>query len=443
MSLRWSSLIAIAAVLLVVGIGAALVSYFAVRREAHRFLDKQLQQVAVYALDARSLRPAIKSTRNREDDLLVQVWDSADAPMRSTNPAIAIPRSSGTGFSNETVARHDWRVYTLVEGERTVQIAQQIEARTELAEHAALGAVLPIIILIPVAWLFLGLVIYLVMKPLGRIAATLSARSAADTTPIPVAGVPSEVLPLVAAMNHLLSRLQQTLERQRRFISDAAHEMRTPLAALTLQIGNLRPLSRGAALHARLDDLEAGARRATHLTNQMLQLARLEAGTGGQEHTPQDLGVLAQACVAELEPIAKARGLRLSMQRRSAVPLVGDARELRTLLTNLIENALHYTPSGGEITIETLEEGRHGIRITDSGPGLDPDLLERVFERFFRAAPQHVEGTGLGLAIARSIADGHDIALTLANRADRSGLVAELLVSARLNGEIANAPAGS
>ena len=441
MSLRWSSLIAIAAVLLVVGIGAALASYFAVRREAHRFLDKQLQQVAVYALDARSLRPAVRSTRNREDDLLVQVWDSADAPMRSTNPAIAIPRSSGTGFSNETVARHDWRVYTLVEGERTVQIAQQIEARTELAEHAALGAVLPIIILIPVAWLFLGLVIYLVMKPLGRIAATLSARSAADTTPIPVAGVPSEVLPLVTAMNHLLSRLQQTLERQRRFISDAAHELRTPLTALSLQIGNLRPLARGAALNARLDDLEAGARRATHLTNQMLQLARLESGTGELTHKPLDLGALAEACIAHLEPIAKARGLHLSMRRNSEVPLAGDARQLQTLLTNLIDNALHYTPPGGEVTVETVDDGRRGIRITDTGPGLEPELLERVFERFFRAAPQHVEGTGLGLAIARSIADGHGIALTLANRADRSGLVAELLVSARPDRDIAGGQA--
>lgn len=428
MSLRWSSLIAIAAVLLVVGIGAALASYFAVRREAHRFLDKQLQQVAVYALDARSLRPAVKSARNREDDFLVQVWDGADAPMRSTNPAIAVPRSGGSGFSNETAAGHEWRVYTLVEGERTVQIAQQIEARTELAEHAALGAVLPIIILIPVAWLFLGLVIYLVMRPLGRVAATLSERSVGDTTPIPVAGVPSEVLPLVAAMNALLSRLQQTLERQRRFISDAAHELRTPLAALTLQIGNLRPLARGTALKARLDDLEAGARRATHLTNQMLQLARLEAGKEEEAREPVDLGLLAEACVADLEPIAKATGLTLCLRRKDEIPLSGDARQLRTLLTNLIDNALHYTPPGGEVTVETIHEGRRGIRITDTGPGLDPDLLGRVFERFFRAAPQHVEGTGLGLAIARSIAEGHGIDLTLANRTDRSGLVVELLI---------------
>ncbi|MGJ4857376.1 ATP-binding protein [Labrys sp. KB_33_2] len=442
MSLRWSSLTAIAAVLLVVGIGAALASYFAVRREAHRFLDKQLQQVAVYALEARNLRPAIKSTRNREDDLLVQVWDDAGAPMRSTNPAIAIPRGEGTGFSNEIVAGHEWRVYTLAEGERTAQIAQQIEARTELAEHAALGAVLPIIILIPVAWLFLGLVIYVVMKPLGRIAATLSERSVADTMPIPVTGVPSEVLPLVAAMNRALSRLQQTLERQRRFISDAAHELRTPLAALTLQIGNLRPLARGKELNTRLDDLEAGARRATHLTNQMLQLARLESGASGQQRTPVDLGALAEACVADLEPIAKAGGLHLSLRRNSEVPLAGDTRQLRTLLTNLIENALHYTQPGGEVTVETIDEGR-GIRITDTGPGLDPDLLGRVFERFFRAAPQHVEGTGLGLAIARSIANGHGIALSLANRVDRSGLVAELLVSAHLDGEIANAPTGA
>lgn len=438
MSLRWSSLIAVAAVLLVVGIGAAFASYFAVRREAHRFLDKQLQQVAVYALDARSLRPAIKSARNREDDLLVQVWDDASTPMRSTNPAIAMPRGGGTGFSNETAVGRDWRVYTLIEGGRTVQIAQQIEARTELAEHAALGAVLPIIILIPVAWLFLGLVIYLVMRPLGRVAATLSERSAADTMPIPVTGVPSEVLPLVAAMNALLSRLQQTMDRQRRFISDAAHELRTPLAALSLQIGNLRPLARGAALNGRLDDLEAGARRATHLTNQMLQLARLESGAGGRQYQPVDLGALAEACVTDLEPIARARGLHLNLRRNGEVPLAGDARELRTLLTNLIDNALHYTPPGGEVTVETVDEGRRGIRIADTGPGLDPDLLGRVFERFFRAAPQHVEGTGLGLAIARSIADGHGIALTLANRADRSGLVAKLLVSARPDGNIAS-----
>ncbi|WP_448953925.1 ATP-binding protein [Labrys neptuniae] len=440
MSLRWSSLIAIAATLLVIGIVAASISYFAVRREAHRFLDKQLEQVAVYALEARNLRPAIIGPRNREDDLLVQVWDAGNPVPRSTNPAIAIPRNGGTGFTDETADGHVWRVYTLIEGERTAQIAQQIEGRTELAEHAALGAVLPIIVLIPVAGLFLGLVIYFVTRPLGRIAATLSQRTAADTTPIPLAGVPSEVLPLVKAMNALLARLQQTLERQHRFISDAAHELRTPLAALALQIGNLRPLAKGKALTGRLDDLEAGARRATHLTNQMLQLARLEAGAERRQRQPLDLAALARDCVAEIEPLAAAKGLKLSLHDGGAVPLTGEPRELRALITNLIDNAVRYTPAGGEVSVESFTGAGQGIRIRDTGPGLAADEIERVFERFFRVAPQHVEGTGLGLSIARSIAVGHGLALTLANRTDRSGLVAELALPAEPEGNGANRP---
>lgn len=429
MSLRWTTLISIAILLLAVGVGAALASYFAVRREAHRFLDKQLEQVAFYAADARTLRSHSPRRGEREDDLLVQIWDNATAPVRSSNPSIALPRHTGSGFTNESFAGREWRVYSSVEGERAVQISQQMEVRTELAEHAALGAVAPIIILIPIAWLLLGVVIYRVMRPLGLVASKLSRRSATDTTPILLEGAPSEVVPLVSAMNDLLVRLQQTLDRQRSFVSDAAHELRTPLAALNLQIGNIRRIAKGKEVISRLDDLDAGAKRATHLVNQMLQLARSETQADMQGRTVVELGDMIDTCVAEILPIATSRGVALTWHRRQDVYALGQVRDLRVLVTNLVDNAVRYTPAGGLVDVETtLISGAGLVRITDTGPGIEESLISRAFERFFRAAPQDIEGTGLGLAIARSIAESHGITLTLRNRSDRSGLIAELSV---------------
>ena len=291
-----------------------------------------------------------------------------------------------------------------------------------MAQAAALQAGLPILVAIPLAWLVIGWSLGQVMGRLASLVHTLSLRNVNSREPISTAAVPIEVLPLVEAMNGLIVRLQLAVDNQRRFVSDAAHELRTPLAALQIQVDNL-PQALDLAPAQPVSAIRDGLRRAALLVNQLLRMARLEEPLSEGAQETVDLSQLVAECVGDLAVIAEAQRVDLGIVSSEPTNIRGRSEELRVLFGNLIDNAVRYTPEGGVVDVSVGHDRTAPfVDIIDTGCGIPPDKMGRVFDRFFRAAPPDIEGSGLELSIAAAIAKRHHLRIAIENRQDRSGL---------------------
>lgn len=432
MSLRRTAFIWLAGLMAIIGVCAATASYLLAKNEASDFLDNQLRQIARYVGDVPPA-PAVGSDgvpHDPEDDFIIQVWDATGQLLRQSHPSIDIRREPGTGFANISTDSNNWRVYTLTTPNRTVQVSQEMSVRQELATNAALQSALPVAVLIPLSLLTLSWIIDRIMTRLNRMAVAVASREATSDDPVPIDDVPSEVIPFVSSINLLLARLRALLEQQRRFVSDAAHELRTPLSALQIQIDNLRHSDRDGLFADRLAEVEAGIGRATNLVSKLLRLARYDAREPPLALEPIDLVKLAVDTVARLTPLAESRSIDLGVTSRHPSKAIGALADFEIILGNLVENALRYTPQGGTVDVAVQVTGKEArIEVRDTGPGIQEEEMARVFERFFRARPQDAEGNGLGLAIAKAAAERNKARLSLAPREDRPGLIACLIVS--------------
>jgi two-component system OmpR family sensor kinase len=235
--------------------------------------------------------------------------------------------------------------------------------------------------------------------------------------------VPAEVKPLVAALNDLLARLGRALELQKSFIADAAHELRTPLTAVSLQIQIAERARTDDERAAAFAQLRAGADRAGRLVQQLLTLARSEPGAAERPLTTVDLTAIAREVVVEHAPIAEANGIELGLSADAPVTVAGDRDALRTLLANLVDNAVHYTPRGGTVDVGvTVKDGQACWIVTDTGPGIPVEEREHVFDRFYRRDIAGAGGSGLGLAIVQRVAQRHYATVDLADGLDGRGL---------------------
>jgi two-component system OmpR family sensor kinase len=420
-----------------VGLVAAGIFYWNTREEAQGFFDQQLRLIALN-VDARGRDRVSRANdappHDPEDDFVVQIWDEAGNPLPTMAPGPAIPRGSAGGFRNVTTDSGRWRSYVLITGDRTVQVSQQSVVRDEMAGDAAWHSLSPIAVTIPVSWLVLSLVINRVLGGLDSLALGLRKRHALDRTAIPAENLPTEVQPLVAAMNHVLKRQQDALSAQGRFVSDAAHALRTPLAALQLQVGNLRKVAEGHEATQRIEELDRGVKRAIELARQLLLLARCRERARGAPIGPVELCNQARASIAELLPLSDHRRQDVGLVRCDSGLVMADAEDMRVLTNNLLDNAIRYTPVGGTVDISVLATDREmELQIRDSGPGIPEDQLEHVFEPFRRAPNPKVEGSGLGLSIVRGIAERCGAKVTLTNRTDRSGLIASVALSRHIS----------
>jgi len=273
--------------------------------------------------------------------------------------------------------------------------------------------------------LFIWFTVGRALIPLEGLTGLVKARRVDALDALPDARLPDEVRPLVTALNDLLGRLRGALERERAFMADAAHELRTPLTALHLQMEMLAHASGETERKAAMDTLSAGVQRAIRLVEQMLSMARAEPRAAPAVHSAVRLDELARESVAELVPVADARRIDLGVVSEAAVRVVADADGLRTLLRNLIDNAVRYTGVGGRVDV-AVEPGGAGsgpiLMVSDDGPGIAAAERDRVFDRFYRRAGNSTSGSGLGLAIVKTIADAHGATVDLTDNPDGSGL---------------------
>jgi two-component system OmpR family sensor kinase len=407
-----------------------ITAYRTALQEANEIFDYHMQQMAL------SLGGVNGGGRGAQDDLelVVQAWTAEGLQVFQSTARAGLPQRAVLGFSNVEAEGRRYRVVSVQTGGQVVQVAQELVVRERLASRLALRTVTPIALMLPILMLVVGWVVSRSLAPVERVRAQLAKRAAEDLSPVGEGGLPAEIKPMVQELNSLLGRVQQSFKAQQHFVADAAHELRSPLTALNLQVQALQRAPDGPARALAQTRLAAGIARASHLVEQLLLLARQEAD--GSEHQSVALAPLLRQIAAELAPAALARQIDLGLLHADALSTPGNAAALATLLRNLLGNALKYTPEGGRVDVSLLagEGGQAAlIRIDDSGPGIAEAERERVFDRFYRTAEaaEHASGSGLGLAIARVIADKHGASLTLGKAEQLGGLRVELLFRPR------------
>jgi two-component system OmpR family sensor kinase/two-component system sensor histidine kinase QseC len=369
-------------------------------------------------------------------DFVVQVWTVDGRSVFASRRHEALPSRAVIGFADVKVVGGDtWRTFSVVTPSLVIQVAQPLQIRERLAASAAWRSVIPLLLLAPVLGIAMWWLVNRSLAPLRRVADDVRSRDAGALSAVRDDGLPDEVEPLVQSINALLARVAESFEAQRAFVADAAHELRSPLTALKLQLQVLRRAPDGAARSTAVDALDEGVLRASRLVDQLLSLARSEsagsAPAAAQSLTVVDLAEVARQALADTVPFALSRRSELQLDVAGPSSVVADAAALSVLVRNLADNAVRYSPEGSVIHVSVgqgagaatgpdggvrLDAGGEVLLVVDdAGPGIPVGERERVLDRFYRRdeTSSEASGTGLGLAIVRSIAARHGASLTL------------------------------
>ena len=433
-SLRMRLLAFLLAAIVLAGAVQGALAYRGALAEADALFDYHMQQTALalrsgLPVDAQGLGPGL-DPEDENHEFIVQVWTNEGLRIFESAVGADLPQLAVLGFANVQARGGTYRVFSLQTRSQVIQVAQNMAARREMARSLALRTLAPLAFMAPLLVLAVWWGISRSLAPVERVRRQLAQRQADDLSPVSDARLPDEVQPLVSELNLLFERVQRAFEAQQHFVADAAHELRSPLAALHLQLQVLQRAGQDdAARAAAAERLSAGIDRATRLVEQLLALARQEAAVPPAE--PVDLRAVAQLALADVAPAAQARGTDAGLLDSDAatgpVTVRGSAEALRMLVRNLLDNAIKYTPPGGQVDVQVralVEEQAVLLTVEDSGPGIDPAHRDRALQRFVRVGSDSsaaTTGSGLGLAIVQAIAQRH-------------GAVVELGASGRLRG---------
>ena len=419
---------------------AATLTAWDARHELDELLDGHLAQAAALLV--------VQQTRAEGDDddpavdapqlhryapkVAFQVWHEGRLSMRSSNAPATPMHIPGDGFieglRTVTLDGQDWRVFATHGAERDVQVyvGEQLSSRSAILRAVLRGLAVTLVLALPLLALAAWWAVQSGTAPLRRLGVLLARRQPQALQPVELPDAPTEVAPLLAALNGLFARIGGLLESERRFTADAAHELRTPIAAIRTQaqvaLGEADDTLRAHALRATLD----GCDRATRLVEQLLTLARLESDAGLLRQ-PVDLGALVRRVAAELAPRALARGQQLEVIADAPCDVAGNDTLLAVLVRNLLDNALRYSPPGAPVRLVLQgTDGRVQLRVEDGGPGLADADLARLGERFFRVPGHDAPGSGLGWSIVQRIASAHGVQIEVSRSADLGGLAVDL-----------------
>ena len=435
-SLRRRLLFLLSGTVLAAWLATAVFTYFDARKEIGEMLDAHLAQSA--GLIATQLEHELDDDREstvprqykHERKIAFQVWDKKGRLLlRSSSAPETRLQSRSEGYGDAEIDGKRWRIFSRWDESRhyLVQVGERYELRNELAESVASHLLHPLYFALPALALLIWLAVGAGLAPLAGIAREVAQRAPDNLAHLDAGNAPREISPLIAALNALFDRLRTSLEQERRFTADAAHELRTPLAAVKTQaqvaLGATGEAERGRALA----NVVSGTDRAARLVEQLLVLARLDPQTALPPGQRVDLQALAQQGVAELAPAAAGKGVEAGLAPGEAAPVAGDAVLLAVLLRNLLDNAVRYTPPGGEVEVSVKPAaGGVSLAVVDSGPGIPEAERGKVFDRFHRVLGTGEEGSGLGLSIVRRIADLHRATVVLGEGPGGRGLRVEV-----------------
>jgi two-component system OmpR family sensor kinase len=432
MSIRRRLLVWLLSGMLLAGLGVTFLVFWQARNTANEMFDYQLRQIALALRDRAYLPGDLAETLQAAEglDFVIQAWTPDGRLVYESHPQIQMPATGVEGFSDVKTRLGTWRVFATWHRGLSIQVAQHRLARDALAFNAAWRTLLPFLVALP----FMGWLIWVLVgrevKVLANTAKDVARRTPESLEPIASEAVPDEVQPLVGALNGLMARLGDALGQQKSFIADAAHELRTPLTALRLQL-QLAERARDDAERERAHAmLREGIARATHVVEQLLALARADPQVANTAAMRFDLAELARAVADVQRAAAQAKGLALEVAAAGPVEIAGDRAAIRSMLENLVDNAIRYTPHG-VVSVRCYPGGDTGVlEVEDTGPGIAAEERGRVFDRFYRGDSATEGGSGLGLAIVRRIAERHGGRVELLDRAEAPGLLVRVTLPA-------------
>jgi two-component system, OmpR family, sensor kinase len=412
-------------------VAQAWVAYRAATTEADEIFDYHMQQAA---LSLRSGLPLDEWTRrshlpsiDQGDAFIVRVWSMDGLLVFRSIELPVLPPRLVLGFSVVDVQGVRYRVYAVASPTHVIEIAQNMDVRSAMARTLALRTIAPLALMAPLLLLVVWWVVSSSLAPVSRVRRQVAARQAEDLSEVGEAGLPDEVRPLIHEMNLLFQRVRRAFEAQKTFVADAAHELRSPLAALKLQVQGLRRAADDASRTLMANRLDQGIDRAARLVEQLLVLARQQAGAADMTPEPLVLADVARIEIGDATAQAAARKIDLGLAHADDSTVSGHREALRILIRNLLDNAIKYAPEGGTVDLE-IRRSPVGVTLSvdDNGPGVAETDRERVLDRFYRAAGTEKTGSGLGLAIVKSIADWHGATLRLDRSARLGGLRVEV-----------------
>lgn len=438
------TLLVLSAVLLF-GLSAGYESYKSALHEADEIFDAQLAQFAqslvvlAATFDDEQAEPMPPPIHRYQQSLAFQVWVTEPSHheraedhvphilLRSNNASDMLPaRMPDEGFSNSEWQGARWRYFRLRDTKHGIDVlvGQSDKARRDLAGEVAWHNIAPFLFGLPLLAAFAMLAVYFGLRPLRMLTQSLRQLSPEQLEPVAVHDVPREIVPVVGALNSLLERIVRTIENERRFTADASHELRTPLAALQAQVQAARLSdNKGERMECLAKALQ-GADRMSHLVGQLLTLSRLDEASSPPDAETISLAELAQECCAELGVGALAKHIEIELAAEAQPAVSGSTDMLRIMFRNLLDNAIRYTPEGGQVKVvlRLAPGGQAEIEIADSGAGVSDDNLALLGQRFNRLNQAGESGVGLGLSIVRRIAEIHKAEIAFARATELGGL---------------------
>ena len=427
-SLQFQLSASISIAITLVALIASVISYWWSFNEAIELQDEQLRRLSSLVNDQRiaqitPAKPIYKSSVDPESEFIVQWLDSSAQQQNFEIPGL--PNNLPDGLQTQTVNGVGWRL--LIEkqedGTRSL-VAQQTEVRNEIARISAINTLIPLLILIPILSLLIAYLIRQVFLPLRKMSTQLNNTDNQDLQPLQQQNLANEIAPFVTAINHLLDRVRHSMMLQRQFVRDAAHELRSPLTAISLQAERLIDSNESPSLQPRLVNLHKATERTRILIEQLLTMARAQ-----EENTNNNSRIsiksLLREVIEDLLPLADLKNIDLSVDGDD-VYIHSQPIDVHILVKNLIENAIRYTPENGKVEIFIkANSGSPQLIIKDSGPGIPEIEMERVFDAFYRVLGNNEPGSGLGLSIVKTIADRLGLDIKMYNSDEKNyGLVA-------------------
>jgi two-component system sensor histidine kinase QseC len=436
MTTAWFSLRRRLLGLLLGGVSAAwlatmVFSYIDAHHEVDELFDAQLSQAAQTLLALAShdegddVEDLGAAGHKYQRQLRFQIWRADGKLVIRSNNAPETPLTTAEGFSETRGDEGHWRHFSQWNDDRNlqVQVSENHHIRDELIGQIAWRLLFPALFGLPLIGIWVWLATRQGLSSLNGVARQIASRDPQQLQAIHPLAAPEEIRPLIEALNGLFQRVEQTIEAERRFTADAAHELRTPLAALQAQL-QVAQRARDSEEHDRsLQQLQNGLTRAAHLVDQMLLLARLDPESGLPDPQPVDLAALTESVCADLGPQILARNIDFDFATVSPATLTGQGEWLRVLIRNLVDNAVRYTPEGGQVSVRITRDGdKLTLSVSDSGPGIPPEERSTVLQRFHRLHQTGQPGSGLGLAIVARIAELHRAQLYLDSAPMTKGL---------------------
>lgn len=392
-------------------------SFEAAMRQANKLFDYHMRQMALALKDSNFEQAEWGNLRGSDDsdfDFVIQVWSGNGVGVYQSRSFRQLPEKGELGYSTVTLENGQWRTYAVRTPKRMIQVAQQLKFRRDRAIQLVWRSLWPVIpgslLLFVAAWW----VVSSALAPLNRIGRDLANRTPNSPEPISDEGVPREVSLLVTELNSLLLRMAQAMRSQQHFVADAAHELRSPLTALKLQVQTLERARDDTARAQAIGRLLGGVDRAKRLIEQLLAMARQDPLAETTALTAVSLPACVERAVGEVGALALLRHIDVHAGQLMPAHILGDSESLHIMLRNLLDNAVRYTPEHGSVQVDVVVEGAQAIlMIQDSGGGIPEEGRLRVFDRFYRIPGTSQGGSGLGLSIVRAIADRHQATLEL------------------------------